>query len=119
MIMAKNKFKNFDLLIEEKKKIAPRFQMFGKEYTLAATPRFEAVIALSAMAKRGKDAPVTEEEAFDIFGMIIGEEILAELRAHTDFTMEVASELVNWALTEYGLAEKNEESPKLEADQSV
>jgi hypothetical protein len=115
--MAKNnKFRNFDAMIEEKRKVAPRFQMFGTEYVLAPTPRYEAVIKLSQLSKRGKEEPVSEEEAFEIFGMIIGESILAGLRANTEFTMEIASELVNWALTEYGLADKTETpNPKAEA----
>jgi hypothetical protein len=112
--MAKNKFRNFDSMIEEKRKVAPRFQMFGKEHTLAPTPRYEAIIELNRLSKRGKEEVVSEDEAFAIFGMIIGEQLLAELRSNKEFTMEIASELVNWALSEYGLADNSEkEHPKV------
>jgi len=96
-------FRNFDTFIKEKKKLAPSFEMFGKTYTLPASLRYDAVLELQRLNKRGDNEEMSDDDTFTIFELFIGTQTLAELRANDDFTVDVAAELVKWALQQYGL----------------
>lgn len=106
------KFRNFDELLAERQASAPTFQLFEKSYTLAKTLRYDALLALQRLAKRQADEKVSEDDTFATFEAVLGAEILDDLRKHTEFDVEMAAEIVKWALQEYGIAGKDEESPK-------
>jgi hypothetical protein len=96
-------FRNFDTFIKEKKKLAPSFEMFGNTYTLPPSLRYDAVLELQRLNKRQDTEEMSDEDTFNIFELFIGTQTLAELRANDDFTVDVAAELVKWALQQYGL----------------
>lgn len=107
--MAK-KFRNFDELVQEKRKEAIEFTLFGKTYTLPNTLRYDAVLELQRLAKRDKSENISDEEAFAVFQLFLGKEIFAELRQNAEFTVEIAAELTKWLLEEYGFTAKDEET---------
>ena len=115
MAKTKAKFRDFDVMLAEKRKDAPVLRIFGREYTLAATLRYDAVLALTAMNKRADGETVSEDEAFSTFALILGEDIVQELRVEREFTLDIAAEIVQWALQEYGIVQKDSESPKVAA----
>lgn len=107
------KFRDFDTMIAERKEIAPQFKMFGKTYTLTPSLRYDAVLALQRLAKRASDENVSEEDAFNTFELILGADNLNDLRAHDDFDVDMAAEVVKWAMEQYGLAKQDEkDDPK-------
>jgi len=105
--------KKFDKFVEAKRKTAPEFTLFGAKRTLPATLRYDAVLELQRLSKRQKDETVTEDEAFRIFELVLGTQLLLTLRAHDEFTMDLATEIIKWALEAYGVS-GDSNAPKTE-----
>lgn len=123
--MAKNKgnakFRNFDDMIAERKAVSPSFTMFGKVYTLSPSLRYEALLELHRLAKRQKDEVVSDDDTFVVFESVLGKDTLDELRAHDDFDVDLAAEVVRWILEQYGIGGKTEDEsdPKAEVVQAA
>lgn len=95
--------KSFTSFVEEKKKHAPKFELYGEVYTLPSALSYDAVLQLQALRQRGKEENVEENEVFDIFSTILGRDNVIKLRKQDDFSVDVATEMVQWALGVYGL----------------
>lgn len=108
------KFRDFDKMLDERRETAPRFKLFGKEYILTPSLRYDAVLALQALAKRSKEDNVSDDDAFKTFELILGKDNLEDLRMHDDFDVDMAADIVKWAMSMYGFGEENdEETPKV------
>ena len=110
------KFRNFDEMLAERVQVAPTFQLFDKTYTLTPSLRYDAVLALQRLSRRKDDETVSEDDAFTTFELILGKENLDDLRAHDRFDVDLAADLVKWAMEQYGFA-KEDESPKVKAEE--
>jgi hypothetical protein len=106
MAKATKKFRNFDDMIAERKAVSPSFEMFGKVYILAPSLRYDALLELHHLAKRKNDEVVSDDDTFSVFESVLGKETLDELRAHTDFDVDLAAEIVRWVLDQYGIGQK-------------
>jgi hypothetical protein len=106
-----SKIKSFTAFVEEKKKNAPQFELFGEVFTLPHSLSYNAVLQLQALRMRNPDEAVDETETFSIFSLILGKENVEKLRQFDDFTIDLASEMVKWALDQYNTG--NNVDPKL------
>jgi len=107
------KFRNFDAFIAEQKERAPVFEMFGATFTLPPSLRYDAVLELQRLAKRDKSEEMNDEETFNVFELFLGAGNVKELRKYDDFTVDVAAELVKWALEQYGLSGASDPKGKI------
>jgi hypothetical protein len=103
------KHRDFNTFIAEKKKSAPSFTMFDRTFILPASLRYDAVLELQRISKRNDEDEMSDEDTFNIFELFIGGQTLEELRQYDDFTVDVAAELVRWALEQYGLINQDGE----------
>ena len=111
--------KDFDKMIRERKESAPKFTLFGKEYVLSPKLRYDATLQLNLLAKRQSQENITEDETFAVFESVLSAEILNDLRAHKDFDVELAADIVKWALAQYGLnSDETEEETTTEDETS-
>lgn len=109
--MAKKDFTRFR---KEKEKDSPILEFNGKEYILPPTMRFEAVLAFKSLNERQKDETLNDMEVLDIFAALFGKRILDELMKEQEFDIDTASDMMKWALEQYGVstADKEDNSTK-------
>lgn len=103
------KKKNFDTYLEERKKKSPSFEMFGKEYVMAPTIPFAAVLSFRALSEKNKNEELQNMEILDLFKDIFGQDTLDSLSAHKEFDIDMAMELMKWAFEIYGVSTKENE----------
>lgn len=110
--------RNFDKYIEERKNKRKEFALFGEKFYLPPTLSFDAVLRFKELGSRDKNETLNDLEVLDIFASIFGEVTLKrikEIDTDNNFDIDLASELMKWALEEYGVTNKEEEvkdSPK-------
>ena len=106
--------RNFDSFIKERKMERTTFTMFGETYTLQPSIPYAAVLQFRALSKRGQNEQLEDMEVLDIFGALLGNDILSSLQTHVEFDIDVAMELMKWALEQYGVTKKDgdDTSPK-------
>lgn len=98
--------KNFDRYIEERKQLRKEFTLYGETFYLPPTLAYEAVLQFKALGMRDKNENVNDLEVLDLFSAIFGENTLTRIReldTENTFDIDLASELMRWALHEYGV----------------
>lgn len=113
--MAK-KFKDFTKFIEERRKEAPSFQLFGEIFYLPPNIPYDAVLRVQALNNRDKTDELQDNDVFLLFKSIVGEDNEARLRKYGEFDVDVMVELIKYCLEVYGVTEEtkvtSDENPK-------
>ena len=96
--------RDFDKFISERRKNKPNsFTMFGTEYHLPPTIPYEAVLQFNALTSEDKDTEVGNDKILMLLDSLIGRSNIDLLKAHVEFDMDLAIELLNYLLDVYGL----------------
>lgn len=106
--------KDFDTFIQERREKGHSFRMFGTEYHLPPTIPYDAILRFRALGKRNPTDTVSDDETFDLFAALVGQNTVDSLRIHAEFDVELMTELMNYVLQVYGVTktETNTGSPK-------
>lgn len=113
--MAK-KFKSFDDFISEMKYETIPFEIFGKTYHIKK--RIPAVLVLE-LAKHEDQDVLSNNLVFKAANQIFGDEILADLCKHPDFTVNVLSEMIKWAFAAINGTDNPNEMREITEDDSM
>ena len=105
----KNKFKDFTKFIEERRKDAPKFILFGEEYILPPSLSYDAMLRFQALQERQQTDELSTEDVFQIFKAVVGEDNESRLRKHGEFDIDLMSEVIQFCLQAYGITDSVEE----------
>lgn len=103
-----NRYKDFDRHFEEQGREPVVIRLFGEDWHLpASVPMKPVVMMMRVMEERGQESELTPQESMNFLRDLVGEEVFdAWLERGID--NEQITEILYWALEQYGLNEDGE-----------
>jgi hypothetical protein len=103
------KIVDFDKYIKERRRVSPKFTLFGETYTLPPSMPYNAMLYIQSLSNEEASARINNDDLLYFFKLLFAEHVdaIENWKNHPDFDMDLISSMTSWVLEAY-----NESDPK-------